>query len=87
MNFLKSVFSESDGSGSTSRVMIGLLTSFILGVGISFATSVHYKVITLEQFNNFLQTGSTFLLTTCGPLYGINKAADAWKNGNKPQGQ
>ena len=40
MNFFKSVFSEPDGSGSTSRVMIGLLTAFILGVGISFRVLV-----------------------------------------------
>jgi hypothetical protein len=79
MNFFKSVFSEPDGSGSTSRVMIGLLTAFILGVGISFSVLVCNKHITVEQFEGFLSNSSTFLLTTCGPLYGINKAADVMK--------
>ena len=84
MNFLKSVFSESDGSGSASRVMIGMIVSFILGIGIAFSTLVCSHKITIEQFNDFLNKGGSFILTTCGPLYGINKAADAYKN-NKGQ--
>ena len=77
---MKSVFSEPDGTGSMSRVLIGLLTTFIVGVGVSFAVSAHFKRVTVEEFNGFLSSAGQFLITTCGPLYAINKGADAYKN-------
>jgi hypothetical protein len=80
LDFIKSVFSEPDGSGSSSRIMIAILIAFILGVGISLSTLIFNKKITIEQFDNYLSTGANFILTTCGPLYGMNKAADAYKN-------
>lgn len=74
--WLRSTYSESDGAGSSTRLHIGLLTVFVITVGVSFTHLVHLKVITMEQFNAFLGAGATFLVTTAGPLYGINKLAD-----------
>jgi|SRR5580658_7081779 hypothetical protein len=74
--WLKSVYSESDGTGSSTRIHITLLITFVLGVGISFGVLVHHKSITIEQFNSFLGSAATFLTATCGPLYGVNKLAD-----------
>lgn len=86
--FLKDIFSEADGSGSSSRVMIGLIIAFILGVGVSFAIEVHRHKITPEQFSNFLGSSGTFITITTAPLYAINKGADAFKgrNGNGTNG-
>lgn len=86
--FIKSIFSEPDGNGSSSRVLIAIIVAFILGVGVSFATLVHGHKLTPDQFNSFLQQGSNFILTTCGPLYGINKITDVIKNkSGNDQGQ
>jgi hypothetical protein len=79
-SWIKSVYSEPDGSGSSTRIHITMLIAFILGVGISFGVATHQKRITIEQFNNFLSAGSTFIVTTCGPLYAANKTADWLKN-------
>ena len=78
--WLKSIWSEPDGSGSSTRIHITAITTFILGIGLSFGVATHQKRITIEQFNNFLSSAATFLVTTCGPLYGINKASDYFKN-------
>jgi len=78
--FIKSVFSEADGTGSVSRVLIALLITFIVGAGVSFGAAVHLHKITLSDFNSFLSAASAFIVTTTAPLYGINKASDAYKN-------
>jgi hypothetical protein len=48
LTWLRSVYSEPDGSGSSTRIHITALIAFVLGVGISFAVLVHNKVITIE---------------------------------------
>jgi hypothetical protein len=73
-SFLRSVYSESDGTGSSTRVHIGLIILFTIAVGVSFAVSVHHRYVTLDQFDSFLSAAGTFIVTTCGALYGINKA-------------
>jgi hypothetical protein len=83
--WLKSIWSEPDGSGSSTRVHMTMLIAFILGIGISFGVATHQKRVTIEQFNNFLNAGATFIVTTCGPLYAANKAADYLKNKNPNQ--
>jgi hypothetical protein len=80
--WVRSIWSEPNGNGSSTRVIITAIVSFILGIGISFGVATHKKLITIEQFNSFLSSGSTFILTTCGPLYGANKAADWLKDKN-----
>jgi hypothetical protein len=72
-DFIKSVFSEPDGSGSSVRVVMGLVVAFILGIGVTFGVLVWRKTITIEQFDNFLTTGGEFILTVSGPLYGANQ--------------
>ena len=83
--WLLSVYSESDGTGSSTRVHIGLLVMFVLGTGVSFAVSVHHKLITIEQFDSFLTSSATFLASVGGVLYGANKLSE-WGN-NKNQNQ
>ena len=84
LHWLRSIWSEADGNGSTTRVLMFILVSFIVGVGVSFAVATHQKIITIEQFNAFLQSGGLFITTTVPVIYGINKMAD-WassKNNN-----
>ena len=78
--FIKSAFSEPDGTASSARVMIGMLVCFVLGVGISFCIATHLHKITVNDFNNYLTAAGTFLASSCGPLYLINKGADVFKN-------
>lgn len=73
ITWIKSVYSEPDGTGSSTRVHMAAVIGFILGVGVSFAVSVHHKLITIEQFDSFLSAGATFITVICGALYGINK--------------
>lgn len=80
--WLKSVYSEPDGTGSSTRIHISLLTLFVIMVGVSFALLVHKHSITIEQFNGYLGAAATFLISTTGPLYGVNKLADWAKNKN-----
>ena len=82
----KSIWSEPDGSGSSTRIHMTMLIAFILGIGISFGVATHQKRVSIEQFNNFLSAGATFIVTTCGPLYGANKVADYLKNKNNTPG-
>jgi hypothetical protein len=79
ISWVKSVYSESDGTGSSTRIHISLLIVFVLAVGASFGVLVHRKSITIAEFNSFLGAAATFLTATCGPLYGVNKLAD-WAN-------
>jgi hypothetical protein len=78
--FFKSMFSESDGTVSSTRVMVSLLITFVIAVGISFAIKVNAKGMSPEQFNEYLRAGSSFILTTCGPLYAVNKVASVMNN-------
>ena len=84
LSWLRSVYSEVDGTGSSTRVHMSILIAFVVGIGISFGIATHQKHITIEQFNNFLNSGSTFIVTTCGPLYASNKLADWAKSKNNP---
>jgi hypothetical protein len=86
MNWIRSIWSEPDGTGSSTRVHMTALIAFIIGIGLSFGIATHQKKVSIEQFNNFLSAGSTFLVTTCGPLYGANKVADYLKNKNSQPG-
>lgn len=86
ITWLRSVYSEADGSGSSTRVHISCIVAFVIGVGVSFCVSLHHKVITMAEFNSFLDSSATFLTTVCGVLYGINKAGSYMdgKNDQKP---
>ena len=84
-SWLRSVYSEPDGSGSSTRVHIGMIFAFILGVGTAFAVSTYKSKMTIDQFNSFLGSAGNFILVTGGPLYGANKLADWAKNKNQNQ--
>lgn len=82
--FMKSVFSEPDGTGSCSRILIASIVSFTIGVGVALVWKIHTPV-TVNDFNSFLGAAGMFITTTCAPLYLINKgssAAVAMKQGN-----
>lgn len=80
--WLRSVYSEADGSGSSTRIHISILIMFVISVGVSFGYLVHRHTLTVAQFNDFLSAGGTFIVTTCGSLYGVNKVADWAKSRN-----
>jgi len=89
-SWLKSAYSESDGNGSSTRLHMSALIAFVIGVGIAFGVATHEKKFTIEQFDGFLGAGGAFIVTTCGPLYGLNKASDVLNkknngSGNEPQ--
>lgn len=73
--WLQSVYSD-NGVGSSTRVHIAALLTFILAVGISFAVSVHTKLITIEQFDSFLSSSAIFFTSTAGTLYTLNQAGN-----------
>ena len=87
--WLKSVYSESSGNGSATRVHIGLIVGFVIAVGLSFATAVHLHKLTIDQFNSYLNTAGQFVVVTGGPLYAANQAGN-WlqkREDNKNQNQ
>ena len=73
LSWIRSVYSESDGSGSSTRVHIGVILAFVIGVGVSFGVAANQKKITIDQFNSFLNTAGAFIVTTAGTLYGVNQ--------------
>ena len=79
LNFFRSMFSESDGSVSNTRVCIAMIFMFIIGAGVTLVAKMHTPV-TVTDINNFLGSAGIFITTTCGPLYAINKAADVMNN-------
>lgn len=82
LNWLKSVWSEPNGNGSSTRVHITALLFFVLGLGTAFGTLAYHSKISIEQFDNFLSTAGTFFVTTSGPLYAVNKLSDFMKTRN-----
>lgn len=80
IQWVKSIWSEPNGAGSSTRVITTSLVAFVIFVGLSFSVAVHLKKITMDQFDQFLSAGSLFIVTTCAPLYATNKVADAYKD-------
>jgi hypothetical protein len=87
--WLRSVYSEPTGEGSSTRLIISALVGFVIACGVSLAVLVHRHTVTVEQFNSFLGAASGFLVTSTTPLYAANKLAAYGKdkNGNSQQGQ
>jgi predicted membrane protein len=79
-------FSSWAGTGSSTRVHMTALIAFVIGAGVVFGIATHQKKFSIEQFDSFLSSGSAFIVTTCGPLYGANKVADYLKNKNSQPG-
>lgn len=78
-SFVKSILSGSDGTGSSTRLCMVSLVSFVIGVGVTLVCKLHTPVTVLD-IDNYLAAAGLFIATTCGPLYLINKGADAVKN-------
>ena len=86
LTWLKSIWSEPDGTGSSTRIHCSALIAFVIACGISLAVLVHRRVITVEQFDGFLGAAATFTSVTAGPLYGLNKLSD-WAKSKQQNGQ
>ena len=82
IKWFKSCLSEPNGNGSSTRVILAAIIAFVLGVGISFAVSTNHGKFSMDQFCTYLQSAGTFVLTTGGPLYGMNKIANVMNNKN-----
>ena len=84
-SWIKTVMSESDGSGSTTRVLMFVLVLAAIVWSSVLLHDAHIHKITIEQFNNYLGSISQYLTITASPLYAVNKAADCFnnRNGNK----
>jgi hypothetical protein len=75
-NWLKSVMSESDGSGSTTRVLMFVLVLAAIVWSSILLHDAHAHKITIEQFSSYLGSISQYLTITAGPLYATNKISD-----------
>jgi hypothetical protein len=75
LGFARSMFSESDGTASSTRVCVAVIIAFIVGSGVTLIAKLHTPVV-VDDINKFLSSAGTFIMTTCTPLYGINKGAD-----------
>lgn len=73
--FVKSVFSEPDGTGSASRILITAIVCFVLGIGSALVAKIHTPV-SVSDINSFLGAAGIFIASTCTPMYLINKGAN-----------
>lgn len=90
MNWLKSILSEPDGTGSSTRVHASLQVLLILCLSASFGYLVHKHTVSLGEFGNWMTCAGTYLTMVTGSSYGINKLADWAKskgNGQQPTNQ
>lgn len=77
--WLRSMLSESDGSGSSTRFCIVCVIVFTLG----FVSALLWKLhgpITVAEFCQALSSLTLFATGICSALYGINRVADAFNN-------
>lgn len=73
--WLRSVFSEKDGTGSSTRLNIAAVTGFSLG----FITALLWKVrapITVAEFCQGVSAVGNFAMGFGGLLYGVNRAGN-----------
>jgi hypothetical protein len=70
--FLKSVFSESDGTGSFARVSVGFIIFGVMS-GILFLIFKNHALPDLSGPTAFVTTSST-------TLYGVNKIVTVYQN-------
>jgi hypothetical protein len=80
LKWLRSVLSERDGTGSTTRVLMFVLVIAAIVWSSVLLHDAHARKITIEQFNNYLGSIGQYLTITAGPLYATNKIADCVNN-------
>ena len=78
-NYLRSMLSETDGTGSSSRVCVLLVIVFTLGFVAALLWKIHAPV-TVAEFSQAIGALTLFATGICGALYGINRAADVFNN-------
>lgn len=81
-NTIKSMFSEADGTVSLTHVIIAIVFTFVLSIGLAFALATHSNKLSMNDFDGFLNSAGTFVATSCGPLYAINRGSDYLKSKN-----
>jgi hypothetical protein len=79
LRWLPSFLSEPDGTGSSTRLYIGLVVAFVVGAGTALVCKIH-QPITVADLNSFLTAAGTFVAVICAPLYGLNKLANVTNN-------
>ncbi len=83
--YIRTMLSESDGTGSSSRLCLLLVVVFTLG----FVSALLWKIhgpITAAEFSQAVGALTLFATGICGSLYGINRAAEVFNNrANGPQ--
>ena len=78
-SYLRSMLSEADGTGSSTRLCVLLVIVFTLG----FVTALIWKIhapVTVAEFCQAISALTLFATGICAALYGINRAADVFNN-------
>lgn len=78
-NFLRSMLSESDGTGSSTRVCVLLVIVFTLGFVAALLWKIHAPV-SVGEFCQAVGALTLFAAGICGALYGINRTAEVFNN-------
>lgn len=88
--YLRSMLSEKDGTGSSSRLCLVLVVVFTLGFISALVWKIHAP-ITVPDFCQAVGALGTFVLSTVGVLYGINRLGNFGDNkaatGSQPGAQ
>jgi hypothetical protein len=83
--YLRSMLSEADGTGSSTRFCCVAVIVFTLGFASALIWKIHAPV-TVAEFCQALGALTLFATGICGSLYAINRAADVFNNrANGPQ--
>lgn len=77
--FLRSQFSDKDGTVSNTKVCIFTVVAFVLGWGTCLFSKLHTPV-TVTDIVTFLGAAGTFATLLCGTLAGLKYGADAFNN-------
>lgn len=85
LKWLKSVLSESDGSGSTTRCLMFIVVFAAVIWSSVLLVDVHHHKVSIEQLDGYFGSIGQYLTVTATPLYAVNKAADVMNNRNKQQ--
>jgi hypothetical protein len=84
-NYLRSMLSEADGTGSSTRLCVLLVIVFTLGFVAALLWKIHAPV-SVGEFCQAVSALTLFATGICGALYGINRAADVFnKRAEGPQ--
>ena len=80
VSWFRTVLSESDGTGSSTRVLMFVLVLAAVVWSSVLLFDVHTHHVSVEQFNAYLTSIGQYLTITCSPLYATNKISDCYNN-------